>query len=69
MFILAINGAEQPAIIQTPLRRAHHEWQLTGPALDAKQGVGLNAQRMRSFEKGILHVPAHSALLIEPQGE
>jgi hypothetical protein len=69
MFILAINGAEQPAIIQTPLRRAHHEWQLTGPALDAKQGVGLNEQRMRSFEKGILHAPAHSAVLIEPQGE
>jgi hypothetical protein len=63
--VLAVNKTEQPAAIQTPLRRAHRQWLLTGPAMDAKQDVTLTAERPGSFHNGTLQVPAHSAILIE----
>ena len=63
--LLAINKTEQPVEMKTPLYHAHREWLLSGPAIDAKQDVSLTERRSESLHKNILHVPAHSAALIE----
>jgi hypothetical protein len=64
-FVLAINETERPASIRTPIRHAQREWLLTGPALDAKDGVALTEQRPAAARNGTLSVPPHSAVLVE----
>jgi hypothetical protein len=38
---------------------------LTGPAIDAKQGVTLSESRANALHKGVLRVSAYSAILLE----
>lgn len=38
---------------------------ITGPAMDAKQGVTLTESRARTLHKGVLRIPAYSAILLE----
>lgn len=63
--VLAINKTEEPVAIRTPLGRARREWLLTGPAMDAKDGVTLTEHPANALRGGMLRVPAHSAMLIE----
>jgi hypothetical protein len=63
--VLAINKTDQPVAMQTPLRHAGRERLLTGPAMDARDGVTLTEHSASSLHKGMLRVPAHSAMLIE----
>ena len=63
--VLIINKSDQPALIRTTLRRAHRQWLLTGPAIDAKQGVTLTEGSATALHKGMLQVPAYSAILLE----
>jgi hypothetical protein len=63
--VLIINKSDQPAAIHTTPRHAHRQWLLTGPAIDAKQGVTLTASNALALHKGILRVPAFSAILLE----
>jgi hypothetical protein len=63
--VLIINKSDQPALIRTTLRRAHRQWLLTGPAIDAKQGVTLTESNANALHKGMLQVPAYSAILLE----
>jgi hypothetical protein len=69
ILVLAMNKTEQPALIQLPFSRANREWQLQGPALDAKQNVTVSEQKPRSLRHGVLRVPEHSAILIETEGK
>jgi hypothetical protein len=64
-FVFAVNKTEQPAVIKMPAGNAGREWLLTGPALDAKEGVALTEQRPAAARNGTLIVPPHSAVLIE----
>jgi len=63
--VLIINKSDQPAAIRTPLRHARKQWLLTGPAVDAKQGATLTESNAQALRKGILQVPAYSAILLE----
>jgi len=63
--VLIINKSDQPALIRTTLRRAHRQWLLIGPAIDAKQGVTLTESNANALHKGMLQVPAYSAILLE----
>jgi hypothetical protein len=63
--VLAINKTDKRATIRTSLRRAHRQWMLTGPAIDAKQGVTLSESRANALHKGVLRVSAYSAILLE----
>lgn len=63
--ILAINKTGRPAEIQLPLRSARRQWLLTGPAIDAKEGVTLTEGRATSIRDRVLHVAPYSAVLIE----
>jgi hypothetical protein len=63
--VLIINKSDQPALIRTTLRRAHRQWLLTGPDIDAKQGVTLTEGSATALHKGMLQVPAYSAILLE----
>ncbi len=62
--LLAINKTNQPVAVKTPIRRAHEQWTLSGPAIDAKDGVELTSSRATALRRGILHVAPFSALLI-----
>ncbi len=64
-FAIVINKSDQPAAIRTTLHRAHRQWLLTGPAIDAKQGVTLTEGNANTLRKGTLHAPAYSAILLE----
>ena len=63
--MIVINKSDQPAAIRTTLRHAHRQWLLTGPAIDAKQGVTLTESHAHALRKGTLQVPAYSAILLE----
>jgi hypothetical protein len=62
--MLAINKTNQPVAVQTPIRRAHEQWILSGRAIDAKDGVELTSSRATALRGGILHIAPFSALLI-----
>jgi hypothetical protein len=63
--VIVINKSDQSATIRTTLHRAHRQWLLTGPAIDAKQGVTLTESSATALHKGTLQAPAHSAILLE----
>jgi hypothetical protein len=62
--VIVINKSDQPVAIRTTLRHAHKQWLLTGPAIDAKQGVTLIESNPTALHKGTLQVPAYSAILL-----
>ena len=64
-FVVTVNGTERPVVIQMKSGRARREWLLTGPAIDAKEGVSLAERPANGWRKGVLHVPAYSAALLE----
>jgi hypothetical protein len=63
--VAAINKTAQSAEIKTSLRGARQAWVLSGPAIDAKQGVTLNERKPDALQGGVLHVPAYTAILLE----
>ncbi len=63
--VIVINKSDQPTVLRTTLRRAHRQWLLTGPAIDARQGVTLTESNAITLPKGTLHVSAYSAILLE----
>jgi hypothetical protein len=63
--VIVINKSNQPAAIRSTLRHAHRQWLLTGPAIDAKQGVALTESNANTLHKGTVHAPAYSAILLE----
>lgn len=62
---IVINKSDRPAAIRTTLRHAHKQWLLTGPTIDARQGVTLTASGATALRKGTFQVPAYSAILLE----
>jgi hypothetical protein len=65
MFTIVINKTNQPATIRTSLHRAHKQWLLTAPAIDAKQGITLTENSASALRGSLLRVPAYSAILLE----
>ena len=63
--VIVINKSDQPAELRTTLRHAHKQWLLTGPAIDARQGVTLIESSATALHKGVLQVSAYSAILLE----
>jgi hypothetical protein len=62
--ILAINKTDQPVELQTPMHHAREQWLLTGPAIDAKQGVSITRGHVSTLRKSVLHVGPYSAVLV-----
>jgi hypothetical protein len=62
--VMAINKTERAVDMKTPLQRSREQWLLTGPAIDAKQGVTLTGSRETDLREGVLRVSPHSAVLI-----
>ena len=63
--ILAISKTDQSVAVKTPMRRAREQWILTGPAVDAKQGITLTRSHASALRHGVLHVEPYSAVLVE----
>jgi hypothetical protein len=63
--VIVINKSNQPVAIRSPLRHAHRQWLLTGPAIDAKQGITLIESSAHALHNGTLLVQAYSAILLE----
>lgn len=63
--MLVINKTHQLVDLQTPLRRAHEQWTLSGPAVDAAEGVMLKKSHAAALRLGVLHVAPFSAVLIK----
>jgi hypothetical protein len=63
--VIVINKSDELAAIRTVLRHARRQWLLTGPAVDAKQGVALTESNASALHKGTLQVPAYSAILLD----
>ncbi len=63
--LVAINKTEQAVTIKTPVQHCKELWLLSGPAIDAKEGVVLTSQHGHRLQDGVLHVGPHSAVLIK----
>ena len=63
--LTVINKTEQAAAIKTPMRRVKEQWLLSGPAIDAKEGVALTRQHGHGLKDGFLHMGPHSAVLVK----
>ena len=63
--VLAINKTERPVALRTSIRHAHEQWVLSGPAIDAKDGVTLSGGHAAALRKGIFHVAPYTAVLIK----
>ncbi len=61
--LLAINKTVQPLTMRVPLRKCREHWLLTGPAIDAQDGVTLTRSEGNVAHGGQLHVPPYSAVL------
>ncbi len=61
--LLAINKTAQPLTMRVPMRKCHEYWLLTGPAIDAREGVTLTRSEGNVLRGGLLHVPPYSAVL------
>ncbi len=65
--VLVINKTDSAVATRMTIEHAHREWRLTGPAIDARQGVSLSEGNATSLHKGVLSVPPYSAVLIQAQ--
>jgi hypothetical protein len=65
LLVLAINKAELAVAMQIPLRNTREGWLLTGPAIDAKQGVTLTRGHGNALQDGVLHLGPNSAVLVK----
>jgi len=64
LLVLAINKTEQTIAMKTPLHRVREQCELSGTAIDAKQGVMLTKSHGSPLQDGVLHVRPNSAVLI-----
>ncbi len=61
--LLAINKTAQPLTMRVPMRKCREHWLLTGPAIDAREGVTLTRSEGNVLHGSLLHVPPYSAVL------
>ena len=61
---LVTNKTNQPVTLRTTVRRAHQRWILSGPAIDAKEGVTLTRDHAMPLHDGVLRVEPYSAVLV-----
>ncbi|MGA8042395.1 MAG: hypothetical protein WCA37_06285 [Terracidiphilus sp.] len=61
--LLAINKTAQSLTMRVPMRRCREHWLLTGPAIDARDGVTLTRSEGNRLHGGLLHVPPYSAVV------
>jgi len=64
-FIVAINKTDQSLMMHLPMRHAHHQWLLSGPSIDARQGVTLTESPADALRNGVLHLNANSMVLVQ----
>jgi hypothetical protein len=62
---MVINKTEQNATVRMPIGRVKEQWLLSGPAIDAKEGVALTRKHVHQSKGGILHIGPYSAMLIK----
>jgi hypothetical protein len=61
--LLAINKTVQELTMRVPMRKCREHWLLTGPVIDAREGVTLTRSEDNELHGGLLHVPPYSAVL------
>ena len=61
--LLAMNKTAQSLTMRVPIRKCHEHWLLTGPAIDAREGVTLTRSEGNVLHGSLLHVPPYSAVL------
>lgn len=64
LLVAVINKGEQAVKIQTPFHGAHRQWRLTGPAVDARQGVSIEESRASVLHRQILKLEPYTAVVI-----
>ncbi len=64
LLVAAINKTDAPVALTIPLSHMREQWLLTGPALEAKQGITLARSAGKALRDHVLHVDPHSAVLI-----
>ena len=62
--LLTINKTDQLVTMQSPMQRAKEQWTLSGPAIDAKEGVKLTKSRPSTLHHGLLHLQPFTAVLM-----
>lgn len=62
---VVINKTEESVAVRMPMTRVREQWLLSGPAIDAKEGVALTRKPGHGLKDGVLHVGPHSAMLIK----
>lgn len=63
--LAVINKTAQATAIRIHLQRAKEQWLLTGPAIDAKDGISLSKGPGDALHDGVLHVAPYSAVLLK----
>jgi hypothetical protein len=63
--LLVVNKTPQPVTLATPYKTSHHEWLLSGPAIDAKDGIKLEQNPAKLLRDGVLNAPPFSITLVE----
>lgn len=62
--VLAINKTGKHLALRTTMHLARDQWLLSGPAIDAKDGVTRARGSATALRNGVLHVEPFSAMLI-----
>jgi hypothetical protein len=62
--MLVVNKTQRPVAVKGPMTHARSRLTLSGPTIDAKDGVDVTHDNIGSFRNGELAVMAHSAVLV-----
>jgi hypothetical protein len=62
---VVVNKTERAVDVAMSVKRAKSVWVLSGPAMDAKDGVAVSRGGAKALHDGMLRVDAHSAVLVK----
>jgi hypothetical protein len=67
--VLAINKTEKRVRMKIPVRRSDEQGLLSGPAIDAREGVTIVESPAHTLEQGMLHLEPYTAVLLRRKQE
>jgi hypothetical protein len=64
LILAAINKTERFVTIKTAFPRASRQWELTGPAIDAKQDIRIEESGTHTLHGGVVSLKPYSAVVV-----